>query len=187
MMVSGKALVIIPKFVKKKFGKESFENWLAKITPEAREVYMHKIDEDKWYPLRTIMVEPTANIAQLFFKWDLDAAAHALGAYSAEYKFKGLMKVFVKIPSPNFFLGKGAEYLNDYYKPCSLEIPENSPGRTVIRITNFPEMEQTVESRIKGWIQRGVELNGAKEIKVDIPRSMLRFDPVSEFVVTWKT
>jgi hypothetical protein len=187
MQVSGNIIAAIPRFIKKKFGEEGLMDWLSQITAEAREVYIAKIDVGQWYPLKTILIEPTANIAQLFYEWDLKRTAWELGRFSADVRFKGPLKVLVKIPSANFFVSKGAEFLSSYYKPCEVEVPENSPGSARFRITHFPEMEQTIESRIGGWIERGLELNGCKSVKVSIPKSLVRLDPYTEFAITWKS
>ena len=186
MLVRGKAIVIIPVFIKKKFGEEGLIYWLSKITPEARLVYDSKIDENNWFPLKTILIEPTANIAHLFYNWDLTTAAWELGRFSADNRFSGIAKLLVKFPTPNYFINKGVEYLPDYYKPCELKIVENSDGFSVLRITYFPEMDKTTEYRIGGWMARGLEMNGCKNLRVDITKSLTSFNAYTEYQITWR-
>jgi len=186
MQVRGSLLSPIPKLIQKKFGADALGQWLAKISPEARELYLNSIDQKEWYPLRQMLIEPFANVAQLFYKWDLKAAAWDFGRASADLRFWGPTKALMKIPSPNFFISKGVEYLKSYYDPCSLEIKENGDKRCLMRILEFPEPDNTVEYRICGWVQRGLEICGCKDVAVGIPRSLTRLDPYTEFVVTWK-
>ena len=44
MEVRGKALETIPKGVIDNFGEDGLQQWLEKISPEARELYTTKID-----------------------------------------------------------------------------------------------------------------------------------------------
>lgn len=185
MQVRGKAIVIIPGFIKKKFGDEGLIYWLNKITPAARKVYESKINGDQWFPLKEVLIEPTANIAQLFYKWDLQTAAWELGRYSADYRFSGIGKLLIRFPSPNFFVNKGVEYLPEYYRPCGLKIEENQEGFAVVRIIEFPEIDSTTEYRIGGWIERGLEMNGCKKLSVKITRSLTRFDSFTEYRINW--
>jgi hypothetical protein len=186
MMVRGKAIVVIPAFIKKKFGEEGLIYWLHKITPQARRVYDAKIDVNQWFPLKEILLEPTANVAGLFYGWNLQKAAWELGRYSADYRFAGVGKILIKFPSPNFFVSKGVEYLPDYYRPCRLVIKENSDGKAIVQVTYFPEIDKTTEYRIGGWIERGLEMNGCKDLKVDITKYLTHFDPCTEYTLHWR-
>jgi hypothetical protein len=187
MQVRGKAIVVIPGFIKKNFGEEGLIYWLSKITPEARHIYESKIDGNKWYSLKTVLIEPTANIAHLFYNWNLKSAAWELGRYSADNRFGGISKLLIKFPSPNFFVNKGAGYLSEYYRPCESRIVENSDGLSILHITCFPEMDSTTEFRIGGWIQRGLEINGCKNLQVNITKSLTRFDAYTEYQINWQS
>lgn len=186
MMVRGKTIILIPPFIKKKFGEEGLIYWLNKITPQARKVYDGKIDVNAWYPLKEILLEPTANIAGLFYEWKIQPAAWELGRYSAEYRFAGVGKILIKFPSPNYFVSKGVEYLTDYYRPCELQVHENGDGYAVVRVTRFPEIDKTVEFRIGGWIERGLEMNGCKDLNVEITKYLTHFDPYTEYSIHWR-
>lgn len=186
MEVKGTVVFSIPKSLLEKYGQYGLKRWLELISPAARRVYSSEIDLEAWYPFREILIEPTANIAQLFFDWDLKAAAWTFGRYSAEFRFKGLLKIAVKIGSPNFFLNKAGEFLPSYYRPCSIEVPVNEPKHALIRVTHFPEMDKTTEFRICGWMQRALEIGGCKDVTVDILKSLTNFQPVSEYEVRWK-
>ena len=186
MMVRGKAIEIIPEFIKKNFGDEGLIYWLHQITDKARQVYESKIDDKQWYPLKSILIEPTANISQLFFKWDLKKAAWTLGRFSAEQRFSGVSRLIVKFPSPNFFIDKGIEYLPDYYRPCQMKVVKNTDGHGIVHIVKFPEIDLTTEYRIGGWIERGLEMNGCKDLRVEITKSLVRFDAYTEYSIKWK-
>lgn len=186
MRVRGSLLATLPKIIKKKFGEEGLDQWLTKISPEARELYLNSIDAREWYPMQSSLLEPFANVAQLFYHWDVKAAAWEFGRLSAEVRFKGIAKALMKIPSANFFINKGFEYMKSYYDPCRIEILENGDKKGVLRLLEFPEPSSTVEYRVCGWVQRGLEISGCKDVTVEISKSLVNLDPYTEFVVTWK-
>jgi len=185
MEVRGSILQSVAKFVRSKFGEDGWDHWLAKVTGTAREIYVGTIDPERWYPLKATLIEPTANVAQLFYNWDLKKAAWDLGRFSADFKFKGARKILVKIPSPNYYIRKGVEFLPSFYRPAKLNVEENREGFARVRVTLFPDMDTTTQFRIAGWMQRGLELNGCKNVEVQITKALTNFDPYSEYQVSW--
>ncbi|MGD2085406.1 MAG: hypothetical protein PVH61_04400 [Candidatus Aminicenantes bacterium] len=185
MKVRGKALIPMPKFVKKKFGKEGLKRWLDAISVEAHQAFVFTIKSSEWYPLTETFTKPTANIAQLFYDWNLKKAAWELGRFSADFGLKYL-KLIVKIGSPNFLLNKAGEIMSSYYNPSKIEIVNAVGSNVKFRISNFPEMNKAVEYRIAGWIERALEINGCKNVNIKIPKSITNFNAYSEFHVSWE-
>jgi len=186
MKVRGSALAFMPKCVQKKFGSEGFKRWLSLIPPYARLVYSNSIDPKDWYPLKELLIQPTANLLQLFYNWDFQGAWE-LGRMSAEYSLRGLYKVFFRLNSPGVLISKASEILPTYYEPSTMQLIENSPGLGVVRITRFPEIDKILEYRIAGWMEAAMEISGCTQVRVEIPKSLTQLDPYSEFRVTWKT
>ena len=185
--VKGRVLKSIQKFIIKKFGKEGFDRWLDAISVEAYTIYAQPIDTNEWYPLKTALIDPMANVAQLFYKWDLKEAAWEFGRYAADFGLKGPYKALVKITSAKTMIYKSGDLLATYYRPCKAEVITFEDGRSVVRIKEFTDMDKTTEYRIAGWVQRGLEINGCKEVKVEITRSLTTFDPYTEYTITWET
>jgi len=185
MEVKGTAIKWIPKYIKKKFGKKGFEQWLDAISAEAYTIYSIPVADDDWFSLKTAFVEPMANIAQLFYSWDLQKAAWEIGRHSADITLKGVVKMFVKMNSVDYFVAKMTELLPTYYKPCAMEVVERTEGTAVVRITEFPGMDKAPEFRLAGWGERALEITGAKDVNVDITRAISNRDPYTEFKITW--
>ena len=186
MQVSGKALAPMPKFVQKKFGKEGLQRWLDAISAEAHQVFLFPIKPTDWFPLRETIIEPSANIAQLFYNWDLKAAAWDLGRFSADYGINNVSKLFIKLGNTQLLLNKAPEFLSSYYVPSDIQIVESAENGGKFRIIKFPEIDKTIEYRIAGWVQRALEINGCKNVNIDISKSLTNLNPYSEFVVTWE-
>ncbi|MCP5049310.1 MAG: hypothetical protein GY940_19225 [bacterium] len=186
MQVSGKAIASVPKFVVKNFGKKGYQTWLDSISADAHMVYAYPIKEDEWYPLRESLVKPCANIAQLFYQWDLQKAAWQLGRFSADFGAKNFYKLFAKTGSVKSFLNKTQEFMASYYKPASIELVESGDTNAMLRITQFPEFDKTIEYRMAGWMERTLEINGCKNIKINVPKSLADFKPCTEFHLSWE-
>ena len=186
MEVKGVIIRSTPKMILDKFGQYGLKRWLELISPNARRVYASEIDEEAWFPLKEILIEPMANIAQLFYDWDLKKAAWDFGRMSAEVRFHGILKLLVKIPKTNTLVEKAGEFLASHYRPCTISVPLSDTNHCIIRISHFPEMDKTTEFRICGWIERSLEIAGCKQVKVDIIKSLTNFQPVSEYELHWK-
>lgn len=184
--VKGVIIHSIPKSILDKFGQYGLKRWLELISPQPRKVFSSEIDQEAWFPLKEMLVEPMANIAQLFYDWDLKAASWEFGRLSADVRFHGILKILAKIPSPTTLVNKAGEYLSSYYRPCTIYVPVSEPKFSMVRISNFPDLDKTTEYRICGWMERSLEISGCKGVKVDIVKSLTNFQPVSEYELRWK-
>jgi hypothetical protein len=184
--VKGVIIASTPKIILDKFGQYGLRKWLELISPDARRVFSADIDLETWFPLKQLLIEPMANIAQLFYDWDLKKAAWDFGRMSADTRFHGLLKLLVKIPRTNSLVEKAGEYLGSYYRPCTISVPLSDTKYCLVRISHFPEMDKTTEFRICGWMERSLEIAGCKGITVEITKSLTNFQPVSEYELRWK-
>jgi len=186
MEVKGSVIASIPSFIKRNFGDDGLEKWLNQISDEARGYFSGGINEDEWYPLTVTLTEPMANIAHLFYEWDLNKAAWELGRYSADFSVSRVKKLFFKLGSTRFFLNKAAEFMDGYYRPAKIVPVSVVDGEGVFHITKFDQIEKTVEYRIAGWIERVLEIAGNKNISVEVTQSLKDFKPYTEFLVKWE-
>jgi hypothetical protein len=185
MEVKGTAVEILPKFVVKRFGKEYLNRWKDLLSEEAREEFSSGILSSRWYPLKSLLVDPTSRLGELLYGSDLIGALE-IGRFSAEYALKGVYKLFVKLGSPETLIARASTILPTYYRPCAMEVVEVSSGRGTVRITDFAEMHPIIELRIKGWIEKALELSGCNNINVAIPRSLTNNDPYTELVARYE-
>jgi hypothetical protein len=184
--VKGVIIASTPKLILDKFGQYGLKKWLELISPAARRIYTSEINHEAWFPLKELLVEPMANIAQLFYDWDLKKAAWDFGRMSAEVRFHGVFKLLVKIPKTTSLIEKAGEYLASYYRPCAISVPMSDDKFCLVRISHFPDLDKTTEFRICGWMERALEISGCKNVKVEITKSLTNFQPVSEYELRWE-
>ena len=120
--VKGVIIASTPRMILEKYGQYGLKKWLELISPTARRIYSADINPDAWFPLKEALIEPMANIAQLFFDWDLKKAAWEFGRMSADNRFHGLLKLLVKIPKTSTLVEKAGEYLTGYLIEKSLSV-----------------------------------------------------------------
>ena len=184
-MVKGEAMLSIPLFIIKKFGREKYQRWLDSLLPTAKKIYSRPIDKEEWFPLYEMLIDPTRSMCEMFYNGSMRGAWEC-GRYSAEYSLKGIYKVLVKLCSPMILIKKGTKILPSYYKPTSLEIIDPTEESVVVRITEFPGITDCIEHRIAGWMERATECTGCKHVTVKIVSSLADHDRYTEYRVSWK-
>ena len=184
MEVKGTAVASVPKFVEDKFGAEGFNKWLEVINPEAKNVYGKNILASKWYPLNEILVEPTQQLCKVFYAGNLKGAWDA-GRFSATHGLSGILKIFVRMGSPNFIISRATSILPNYYQPSEIKVVETIDNGCTVQITKFPELSDIIEHRIGGWIERALEIQGCKSVSVTITKSVTKNDSVCEYQIAW--
>jgi len=185
MEVKGAAIITVPLFIKGRFGEGGLSQWVNALTPEARKVYPASVLVSSWYPLKEFLIEPIRKMCDLFYAGDLKGARES-GRFSADYSLKGIYKIFVKLGSPEFMLRRAGTILPIYYTPSEMKVVECRKGQGIMQITKFQNMDQALEIRIAGWMERAIEISGGKQPNIKITRSLTAGDPLSEFLATWK-
>jgi hypothetical protein len=185
MKVKGTAISFLPSFIEGRFGTDKMNAWVAQLPPASRDIFSKPIMATSWYPLQEAMAVPLRSVCASFFGGDIKGAWET-GRYSADFGLKGIYKIFVKLGSPEGLARKAAEVLPKYYDPCAMEILSAEKGSAVLRVTNFPESDAFTEARLGGYMQRGVEISGGTNVRVDIAAAMSKGEPYTEYRVTWK-
>jgi hypothetical protein len=184
MQVKGTAVQTIPLFIKAKFGEQGFQKWLESLSPSVRTAFSSIILPPAWYPLHEGLIEPTLKLCELFYRGGMEGAVEQ-GRFSAEYGLKGVYKLFVKLMSPDSLVSKASTIMPTYYQPCAAEVADKGPKTATIRITRFDTPHTVIEQRIRGWMERSLELSGAKMAKVRIMASMTSGSPYADFAASW--
>jgi hypothetical protein len=55
-----------------------------------------------------------------------------------------------------------------------------------LKITKFETSHAVIEYRIKDWMERALELAGAKNVNVEIGSSLNKGAQYTEFLVSWR-
>jgi hypothetical protein len=184
MEVKGEVLISIRLFIRKILGQSELDKWMEVLSPEAKEVYRYPIQANEWFPIRRMVIEPISAICDMFYDKGLQGAWDS-GRFSAENGLKGLKIVLARVLTPQVLITKGSAILSTYYRPCTLEVIDNTKNMAVIRIIDFADIDKIIEYRIGGWIQKSGEISGARNVDVKITKSLTQGDLFTEYYVTW--
>jgi len=179
--VKGTSVYTVPEFVRRKFGSR-YDEWLDSLSPSSRKIIEGALAYD-WYPLQEALIEPTEKFCDLFYGGE-EKGALEMGRFSAEFALKGIYKIFVKIGSPSFVISRASQIFSTYLRPGGMEVVERSSKRVVLHVV-LPESHGLLDLRIAGWMERALEMSGAKEPEIEITRSITKGDTVTEFVARW--
>ncbi len=184
MDVKGTAIMATREFVKSKFGEPGLAKWIASLSPAAKNLYGGAILTNQWYDLKMMLTEPCIQIARVLYNGD-KKAYRDVGRHSAEHGLRGIYKLFVKLGSPQFILGKAGTILPTYYKPSSMKGEEAEKNKFVVYITEFEEYSEVIEHRIAGWMEAALEICGCKKVEIKVAKSLLNRDAHTRYEIEW--
>jgi hypothetical protein len=181
--VKGTAVVASLRYVRERFGPEALAKILRFLPDEDRNAIEAGLLASSWYPMPLFLRFMQEAERQLEPKEP--SVIRLMGAASAEYGIKGVYKIFFKVGSPEFIIGRAARVFGSYYDTGRIEVVETASGKAVLDLTGFEGAPQFC-ARILGWMERTVTMAGAKDLVSAHSRCVHRGDPVCRFEGTWK-
>ena len=185
MEIKGTAVIAIRDYVKINF-KEKYNEWVASLPEDSKQIYNNAIDSSKWYPLHFGGVLPTRKLADLFYKSDYKNGAWLSGNFSAEKALTGIYKIFVKASTPSYIVDRASRVFSTYYRPCEMLVISKKESSVLLQISQMTNSDEVIEYRIAGWIQKALEISGAGDIKISFPKSITKGDTVTEMEISWE-
>lgn len=185
MEVKGTAIAALPVFIQEKFGQERYQAWLFSLPEKSRLIYEKSILISKWYLLSDAYGIPTKKMCEMFYEGRISGAWDA-GCYDADYGLKGVYSIFVKWGTPSFIIKQSSKIFSAYFNPSKLIVVDSKEQSAAVRIEEFSEMNEYIEQRIGGYMQRALELNGCREVKVEIIKLSKNNNTAIEYRVIWQ-
>lgn len=184
METKGTAVIATRDFVKTRHGEEGLQKLMKSLDPDTAKSYSRIILSNNWFDLQKMLVEPSVKISELFYNND-KKVFWEIGRHSADHGLKGIYRLFVKVGSPQFILSKAGSILPTYYNPSEMEGEVIDKNKFSVRIIKFEKYSDVVEMRIGGWIEKALEICGCKNIKIEIPKSFLKKDDHTQYLINW--
>jgi hypothetical protein len=185
MEIKGTAVIAIRDYVKMNY-KEKYNEWIGSLPEDSRQIYNSAIDSSKWYPLQYGGIVPTKLLGDMFYKGDHKNGAWTSGSYSAEKALTGIYKIFVKASTPSYIVDRASRVFSTYYRPCEMSLISKKERGVLIQISQMTNSDEVIEYRIAGWIQKALEISGAKNIQITFPKSITKGDSVTEMEINWE-
>lgn len=180
MFVKGTRIISIREYVRQVHA-DRYAEWLDSLSDDSREIFANDILYSNLYPYRLSILEPMERACKLFFDGNPSGALE-MGRFSAEFAIKGVLKIFFQVASPQFVMTRVPAIFTSYFSEGRMIVAAKQPDGCVIHMLDFPEPHLLADLRIRGWIERGLEFCGCKDIEVKMSQSMGRGDALTEYI-----
>jgi len=137
-----------------------------------------------WYPF-ACFVDLNVVADRLMGRGDL-ALAKELGRYASEANLPTLYKLFYRIGSPEYIRGKAATLWSVHHDTGRAELLSEGPGHAEFSLFDFGAPHPTLCRSLEGFLERSLELTGAKDVRVSEVRCVLRKDPSCTYRGLWR-
>ena len=181
--MKGSALASRVLWVELGHGAAGLERLLHQLSPELRANVENRIDKAKWYPFEQF-VELNVVIDRLFGKGDL-SLVRELGRRGADMNLTTIYRLFYKLGSVHWILGRGVRLWSAHYDSGFCEIATKGPKAAVMRVHSFATPHRAHCLSVMGWIERSVELSGGKRPIVEESKCRTRGDELCQIEISW--
>ena len=166
MEIKGTAVKSTQKFVKENF-PDRYEEWIASLSENSRNIYKDIILSGNWYPLIDAIILPTEKIGEIFYNSEIKQLAYDIGKASALQALSGVYKIFVRIASLEFVLKRIKTIFSTYYSTGVFKLVKNDKRIISFEITGFKKGEELIFERIAGWVDGIFNIVSNKTKQVD--------------------
>ncbi|MCD6580064.1 hypothetical protein J7L48_11380 [bacterium] len=181
--VKGAVIISIRNFIKTHFPNK-YDEFIESL-PEETKVIMQSSKLIDWYDINIALKTPTKIICDKFYSGSVKGA-WKMGRQSAKFTLNGIYKIFVKVGSAAFVLGRASHIFSAYYNPSQIELTESKKKEAILTIRSFEDIDTYIENRIGGWIECALEINGLKNPKVTITSSLSKGNDKTIYQLSWE-
>lgn len=171
-------------FTEDAFGCEAVERCMQELDASDREL-LRGISAVGWYPVEPILHYHHA-LERVCGNGGGFAVCERLGAFSAEWAIKGILKIFVRFKTPHFLLQKNGTVWSRYHDTGRWEMGPEAPTRLTGRLHDFAVRDEAFCARLRGWVAGAVEMTGGREPRVSESSCRCHGADYCEFVVEWQ-
>ncbi|MCX5742435.1 MAG: hypothetical protein NT062_08065 [Proteobacteria bacterium] len=181
--VKGSALASRILWVQLGHGAAGVDKVLAACSPELRASLASGVKMARWYPLPHF-IELIVVIDTIFGQGDL-GLVRELGRFGADANLTTIYRLFFKVGSTQWILGRAVRLWSAHYDSGSLEVMTRGARGAVLRVRGFAT-PHTVHCRsVLAWCERSIELSGGKRVEAVETKCRTRGDDVCQIDARW--
>lgn len=181
--VKGTAVSASVAYLKERLGPEAFAQVVEGLSPEAQKTLGGTVLPSGWYEFSNLLELMVA--AEKRLPRGAKPLAWEMGRYSAESGLKTVYKIFFKVADVGFILKKASQVFSNYYDSGKMETVKNEGKSATLVLTDFDQPNHHFCDRLLGWMERTVELTGAREVRMTHPKCRMRGDDRCEYRGDW--
>ena len=181
--VKGTAVDASMRYVRERFGEAALAGVMGALPPADGSALGQGVLASSWYPMDAFLRFMQEAERQLGSR-ERDLTRR-MGRTSSEYSIKGVYKAFFKFGSPEFIISRAAAVFGSYYDTGEMKVVESEGKHAVIELAAFAGAPQFCE-RVYGWMERTLELAGAKSVRLVHAACVHRGDALCRYEATWE-
>jgi len=185
--IKGSTLIPRLNYLKQHDTGGAWDRVIGELDPVFASQIRQGILVNEWYSLKSF-IEINRAIDHILGRGDFKLAWE-MGRVSADEALHGIYKVFFKVGTAEFIIKRAATIWKQYYDQSRLVVLEEpalrgKQYRVVVEgmTEDAPELWQS----IGGWIERTLELSGAKGVRVQVQPVRIHPGSNCEFLCTWE-
>ena len=182
--VKGSALTSRVLWVRLGHGAAGMERLIAQCSPELKAFIDAGLEKAKWYPFEEF-VELNVVIDRLFGKGALGLIKE-LGRYGADANLTTIYRLFYKVGTAHWILGRAVRLWSAHYDSGYLEVMTRGPKTAVLRVRGFATPHLVHCMSVAGWCERSIELSGGENVVVTEPMCRTRGDELCQIEAAWE-
>lgn len=181
--VKGSAIEASLRYVRERFGEPALATILAALPEQERTLFGRDTLVSAWYPMDALLLLMREAHRQLG-RQEPDLLRR-MGRASCDYGLKTIYKIFFRVGSPLFTIGRGARVFSSYYDTGELKAVVYEPRHVVLELVGFTGGAAEFCERIYGWMERTLELAGARNIRASHAQCLHRGGASCLFEGSW--
>ena len=182
--IKGSALSSRILWVKLNQGDSGLTRLRPMVSPALASVLEHGAVMATWYPL-SMFIELNVAIDKAFGKGD-QALIKKLGRHGADANLTTIYRLFFKVGTVKWIMARAARLWGMHYDSGRMQV-QQFPGKEVeLQIVDYAAPHRVHCLAVQGWVERSIELSGAKEVVVDELECRAKGDEFCRLRITWR-
>lgn len=185
--VRGSVITARLKWVRDRFGEPGVRHLKSNLRESSRARIDARVQPHEWVPF-ALYLDVTHEIDRLWGRGDL-GLVRELGRATADLSLPTILKMFLRFGAPSYTVRQGAKLWRQYYDSGTPEVREVSDAGgdgCSLTLPDFETPEAAHCASILGWMERSVELSGAKVRWARETACRLRGDRACVFELRWE-
>lgn len=182
LKVKGVAVKSTTAYIKDTLG-DRFSSWSETLDEQSKSIATGPIISSDFYDASLV-----AGLAENFASYigeNPSTTYHKLGRASSDYGLNTVYRIFMKLGSPEYILKKAPLVWKSYYSQGTFKICQSTPVSAVVQIVEVTLPHSAICGRITGWMERTLELSGARNISIVHTSCGLKGQGIEEWHSHW--
>ncbi len=177
------SILLIKKFVEQIYSRAAARKTIDELTPEERRRFL-RLEPEEWveYDLYFHLLEAAARAVGR----EPILLAMEFGRFQAEHDTMLLHRAALRLGGPGVMILESDQIWRRYHDTGHFKIYEVLPRSARARVEGMEGGGPLLCAVVQGFIAAGLELTGAREVKVEHIACRFRGDQVCEYMGTWE-